>query len=606
MPAASVNEPKPEAPARPARARTPARHFGSLEDLLRAHVAARLEREVPVGDGPVFIYGAGRHTWWLLTRVPEARDLNACAILDDSCDGTRSLDSVPILTPATAMARFGIPRAVVLSTDTWQIPMTAAARKAFGPGCTLVDLYDGLPHGSYARDAIHEVGGALTYGLTSSTERHLHRCGLAMAPYFRRQGVQRVYPSGEGWRTFSIAQGLLEGGIEPVATAANAQATVECGPECAAPVGTDVLGVMSGARPWVDRSSRNGVPARASTGKRTRYLLRHRNGLGDVILSQGILPERIKTEIDPNAHITYATTRSCLFRNGSETTGWCADLVKANPWIDEIIDIDAPCEADLSYTLLSGDLYDHVYDYQAMTVELPPGRTDAKVYLTPEDKALAQRLVSNAKGPTIAVNMSLIGRRFRAWGEERTLELCRRIETQLGGTVVWIGWVPFGPYARPADGDRPLTVREQAALLSACDIHVCGQGGGANLSAAVGTQTLSLTGCHPARREGVAYFGNAYIEDPSRRHVEIYRYFGDLRVLTYADGQEPEWRVCDSETHIDADQYARTLWSGDTPIEALPNVERFHRVWSLSVDDVFGVLAEMVSARRSGRPAPGR
>jgi hypothetical protein len=172
--------------------------------------------------------------------------------------------------------------------------------------------------------------------------------------------------------------------------------------------------------------------------------------------------------------------------------------------------------------------------------------------------------------------------------------------------VVWIGFVDWAGRRRLRDGERALSVREQAAVLAECDIHVTTQGAGANLSAGVGTQTLSLSGCHPCWREGVAYFGNPYIEDPSRRHVEMYRYEREMRVLTYVQERRPAWRTKFGETERDVNAYAHELWDRETPPSKLPAEDRFARVRSLDVEEVAEVLAAMLHARATGRPAPGR
>jgi hypothetical protein len=103
----------------------------------------------------------------------------------------------------------------------------------------------------------------------------------------------------------------------------------------------------------------------------------------------------------------------------------------------------------------------------------------------------------------------------------------------------------------------------------------------------------------------VAYFNNPYIEDPSRRHVELYRYNGDLRVLTYMKERRPEWRVRPGETARDIQAYAHELWDRESPPGKLPREDRFQRVRSLTVEDVAGVLAAMLRGRATGEPAPG-
>ncbi len=605
--AEQVAEPAPQAKPRCVQ---------DLEQLLLEHIERRLADErLLKSAGPIFLFGAGRHTWWLLGRSQAAGRLNITAIIDDAAGGEEEIGGLPVLTLAQGLARFGLPHAVVLSTDAWQATMTKRARAAYGAKTRVVDLYKGLPPGPYLRGEGAYVRG-VERSIMRPTEVCLRRSAAAMAPWMRARGFSRPLLIGRQWQTFAAMQAMREAGLKPALRAAEADCAIVCDEaieragaggaavgEAARGVSGPTLTMRTGERPWFDRSRDGAMKLARPSDERVRIVIRHDNMLGDVILSQGILPERIKTELYPNAHIVFATTRSAASRHGSASTGWCLDLIAENPWIDERVAVEDGGErlrGDLEYFISdSGDVYDHVFDHHAMKVEAPPGRTDARVYLAEADLAVAQRVLDGARRPLVAVNMNLVGDRFRAWGEEKTAHLCRAIEEQVRGTVVWIGWTDWRGYRRLAEGDRPLTVREQAAVLSMCDVHVAAQGAGANLSAAVGRPTLSLTGCHPARREGVAFFNNAYIEDETRRHVELSRYDGRTRVCRGAGEAEPDWAIAPGhqDTSEELFAFARELWDRETPHHRLPDQERFNRVRALELQDVLAVLVEMLSRR---------
>lgn len=590
----------------------------SLGAFLREYVSLRLER-LGLTDrrGPVLIFGAGRHTWWLVRSAPAMADVAVVAILDDAAAPGASILGIPVLTPVEAARRFPSPRAVILSTDAWRDELAARAREVFGDDAPVVDVYEGLPPGPYARDPgpYASTGGAVP--LAEPTEACLRRTVAPLAAYLAARGLRAPHLIGQEWQTFAVQQELGSRGVVVARSAREADCGVVCDarlegsflPALAPGLIGPLLRLRRGERPWIDRSARStGLPPPRSGARGPRIVIRHDNNLGDVTLSQGVLPERIKTELHPDAEIVFATTRSAYSRRGSDTTGWCLDLIRANPWIDRCVASDEAdgVEADVRYTIgASGELYDHVFDHHAMRVELPPGRTDARVHLSEDDRALARRMLGGGRRPRVAVNMNLIAKRFRAWGEEPTAELCARLEDRHGVDIVWIGWLDWAGRRRLAHDGRNLGVREQAAVLAQCDLHVTAQGAGANLSGAVGTQTLSLSGCHPPEREGVAYFANPYVEDPSRRHVEMYRYGDDLRVLTYSERREVDWMIRRGETQDTVWEYEPELWNERTALHMLPDEECYTRVRSLTVDEVESVVAAMLEARRTGRPAPG-
>jgi len=635
--------------------------INTLQSLVGQKVRASLDEAgllgTPLGSaaasGPVFLYGGGRHTWWL-ARAIEAfreREVHVMAVVDDVVRG--QVGPWACMSAADAIGRFGPPRAVIMSTDTHQTAFAARVAEHFGPETVIVDLYKGLPPGPYAKAMSMEV--AVTgVAIETPTRVCLSRRGSAIAPYLINNGLKRAMLIGQPWQTEAVAEGLRSckvaasaGGQESIQIADNVR-EADCAIVCAAELEAlghaaavvpclglngPVLNLHSGSRPWFDRSA-SGRQGQVSAD-RVKIVLRHDHNLGDVILSQGIIPERIKTELYPNAHITFVTSSRAWNRPGSDNTGWAMDAIAANPWIDEVRDAESfgqhswTSGCDLAYRINgSGSVYDHVFDYHAMHAELAPGRTDAKLHLFDGDRELARQVVSAIKngrrGPVIAVNMALAANRARGWGEMKTTDLCQRLERELQAVIVWMGWVDFGPYKRLVDvrassAGRPLSVREQAAVMGACDLHITCQGGGANMSAAVGCQTLALSGLHPAHREGVAYFNNQYIEDSSRWHVELYRYAtpgGDerdeLRVLNYGTRRDVPWRVDatlqDSVRESDAalDRYHDELWNMTTPVDKLPETERYWwRTRDLTVDDVYTTAGQMLEARRKGRTAPG-
>lgn len=598
---------------------------GTLQQLLAAHLRARFA-EADIRDATdLLLFGAGQHTWWLLATVPEALALPMRAVIDSHKTGW--CGPWPVMTPAEAAKRY--PNAtVVLSTDCQQAAMTETLWQSFdskaGRLPAIIDLYTGLPAGPYGKadtgkpQAGHE---AMVRAGAPWFSRTVHRLAAQLSA--NEPGPAKVLLLGQDWQIAAAAEPLQLAGITTTtlpAAATHAVTLDDAFDANRAEIfrfhGTtegafrgQTLSLRRGERPWIDRR----ITSHATVSEKPlRIIIRHDHNLGDVVLSQGILPERIKTELYPRSHITFVTARANWRRPKADDTGWCVDVCQHNPFIDRVVatDLATPelyAEADLHYTINgSGAVYQHVCDFHAQHVELPPGRTDATIHLCDADKALAAEVIEPFRrrgGPCIGVNMGLTLERFRGWGHDKTLELCARIERELGATVVWFGWTDCPPYSRLMHRGRPLSARQQAAVMARCDVHISNQGGGANMSAAVGCPTLALSGLHPCWREGVAYLNNHAIENPAKHHVEIWR-DGDELVTNGLHGTRcVPWSITGSgrgpEDVETITRYERELWGCITPVGELPQSDPWWwRTRNVTVNDVMRTLTAMLE--RSG------
>ena len=594
---------------------------GTLQQFLAAHLHARLS-EADIRDAEnLLLFGAGQHTWWLLATVPEALTLPVRAVIDT--DKVGWCGPWPVITPEDAAKRY--PNAtIVLSTDCHQAVMSETLRQTFtctaGHAPTLINLYTGLPPGPYGKaDAgqPHPGHEAMVRGSALWLSRTIQR----LAPHLQTPAPKpvKVLLLGQSWQVAAAAEPLRLAGIATTTSAADATHAVTLDdafdanrPAVFAFTGRDAAkftgqtpSLRNGERPWVDRRITSHTTL---SDKPLRIVLRHDQYLGDVVLSQGILPERIKTELYPRSHITFVTARTNWRRPEADDTGWCVDICRHNPFIDKIVATDQATEelyahADLHYTINgSGALYQHVCDFHAQHVELPPGRTDATIHLSDDDRSLSSEVIepfTRSGGPCIGVNMGLTLERFRGWGHNKTLELCARIERELGGTVVWFGWTDCGPYTRLMRHSKPLSARQQAAVMARCDVHISNQGGGANMSAAVGCPTLALSGLHPCWREGVAYLNNHAIDNPAKHHVEIWRSGDELVTNGLGGTRRVPWSIVPPEHGREnvelITRHEHELWGCITPVSELPRSEPWWwRTRDVTVDDVVRTLIAML------------
>lgn len=651
-----------------------------LHALLTTHIRTQLALH-DIGtpatkDGParpIMLVGAGQHTWWLLAAVPEILNLPVAAVIDDAVTGW--CGPWPVMTTAKAAAS-GTAHTLILSTDLHQHSMTQRIEQVWRTAAAgvskrqeraaiprIVDLYRGLPAGPYAKFGIGpQAPGTqpMTRGSTTWLARCCDRIGAFLCAQSSAKPGAQLLLLGQPWQIAAAAAALAAHHVQTTQRAEHATLAItldeslEPPPSiarCPKPAGFtgDWLNLRRGERPWFSRAIACGRPAaRTITPRKMRIVLRHDHNLGDVVLSSGILPERIKHELYPDCHLTFVTSSKNWRRPQTDDTGWCADLCRHNPFIDRLVALEDFSASDLDGADLvltidgSGGVFDHVVDYHARHVELPPGPTVPRIYLSPEDAALAARVIDKLRarnrrtGPLVGVNMGLVADRVRGWGREKTLAMCAALEQEHRATVVWLGWQGFAGYERlrDPDGARVLSAREQAAVMACCDLHIANQGGGANMSAAVGCPTLALCGLHPRYRESLALFCNPFVAESQRKHIEIWRQWepaaeGGLSVLhvrglderevsTLAqtpllgkrlrtrDDRDEEWSIrtavpvgadpAGADSPALVDRYATELWQCLTPAAELPKEESWwRRTAELTLEDVMLVAKVMLS-----------
>lgn len=578
--------------------------------------------------GPLLLFGAGAHTARLvpdgLAAPPALAGRPIEALLDDQPPAEHPF-GLPVLTPEHAAARWPEPAGIILSTDTHQPAMTRRARELFGPRIPIVDIYDGMAPGPYLRP----TPSTAPVGLTADdhpTATCVRRALEPVTAELERRAVRRIAIDAPQRHRSVIADALRARGFTTTPRPEDADAEIafdafrgDPGPP-PHPGAPRRVHLWSGHRPWIDRRGARSEPPEPGRASGERTLLFLPNALGDVVLAQGVLPKRIKTELDPDRRITFATCSAFEHRPGSAGTGWSPALCAHNPWIDEVIAIEpgprriaetwaelAP-RFDSAYWLnqFPSDTF-HMHDHLAMAAELGPGRTDAEIHLSDDDRALAGGITRALPRPLVGINANLLAPRIRGgWSEAAVAELCARTQHELGATVLWFGASGFGPYPRLAAPDgRALNVREQAAVMARCDVHVAVQGGGANLSGAVGCQTLCLTGVHPPCRESVALHHNPSIDDPSRFHVELSMEGRGPRATTRTGGDAHAWSLHGDPRRAATDRelalhspYVR----GQSPDYTDPPFQAGRRVMDLSPSDVLAALEAMLRCRRTGEP----
>lgn len=279
-----------------------------------------------------------------------------------------------------------------------------------------------------------------------------------------------------------------------------------------------------------------------------RFLIRHVGNMGDMVFFVPPVLEVLKKKF-PDCHITFVTAwgfKDKYGRYGNRNQGgFCISLMMHNPFIDTLVHFHH------SKTSLNGDIcieegrriptwsskyyeqqkmskaYDAVYelDVGIKQDENPMVRmfheikmtelyyTNYKLYLSPADKIVAKEVMKNYGYPRIALLEGLEGKTTRGWNTDRISELEQAIQKKYGVRPIWFG----AKYQHEYHG-RPLTLRENIATLTYCDMAVGVLSGPLHFAASVELPVLTLFCDQPVHRADPAFFLNEYIQDDAKKH----------------------------------------------------------------------------------------
>lgn len=303
-----------------------------------------------------------------------------------------------------------------------------------------------------------------------------------------------------------------------------------------------------------------------------RFLIKHVGNMGDLVF---IVPPVLETlkKVYPNCHITFVTAwgfktvrRTLPFFQKKELwgqrnqSGFCIALLMTNPNIDQLVHFHS------SKTALDGSLcieegrsfptwsdsyykqqkdsgeYDDVFELDfGIGVEDNPIKrayeicglpqetySNYRLHITEDDIRIARKVMENMPRPRIVLLEGIESDTSRGWDPQKVAELETHIKKVYGSEPIW-----FGAKHVPRYQGRPLTLRQNIATLTFCDVAIGVLSGPMHFAAAVGLPTICLYGDHPVHRAAPAYFLNEYINDINKQHRTILgpTSYDDLRIL---------------------------------------------------------------------------
>lgn len=283
-----------------------------------------------------------------------------------------------------------------------------------------------------------------------------------------------------------------------------------------------------------------------------RFLVKHVGNMGDMIF---FIPPALATlkKKYPDSHITLVTAWGFKDKRGRygkrNQGGFCISLMMTNPHIDQLVQWHdtklslegAICEEEgrafptwnakyyeeqkksgnydgvfeLDFGLaISDDPIQKVYERLGMPNE---HYSDYKLYLTEQDREVAHYIIENYPRPRIVLLESLQGPTTRHWDPGKIPALAAAIKKKYNVTPIW-----FGARFTPEYHGRQLTLRENIALLTECDVAIGPLSGSLHMAAAVGLPTLTLYCDHPLHRAAPNYFLNSYISNEKKKHRTLW------------------------------------------------------------------------------------
>lgn len=139
--------------------------------------------------------------------------------------------------------------------------------------------------------------------------------------------------------------------------------------------------------------------------------------------------------------------------------------------------------------------------------------SDYKIYFTASDREVAQAVMINLNRPRIVLLEGLSSVTTRGWDPQKVNKLRARIRKDYNTEPIM-----FGASDIPYYQGRQLSLRENIARLSICDVGVGVMSGALHFAAAAGLPTITLYCDSPLRRTAPAYFLNSYRTNKGKEH----------------------------------------------------------------------------------------
>jgi hypothetical protein len=334
--------------------------------------------------------------------------------------------------------------------------------------------------------------------------------------------------------------------------------------------------------------------------------------MGDVVFFIPPILESLKRHY-PDSHITFVTAWGFKNKRGvwgkRNQDGHCLALLMTNPHINQLVhwhDTKLSLEGNIcieegkhfpTWNTQYFEQQKKSGDYQLVAeldCGIPPDKnpmpilyqlvglpeenyTNYKLYLTPSDLEVASYIIAKAPHPRIVLLEGIENQNTRGWDPSKIPHLTSAIKKKYHVNPIW-----FGSRHIPEFQGRPLTLKENIATLTYCNVGIGVMAGATHFAAAVGLPTLTLFADMPLERGAPAYFLNSYIKNSKSWHRTLLG--PNLPPWYLLKGNSPPPQLTPPETS--SQKFKQWLLPGRQSTKSAIAV--------LTVDEVMSVLAEMV------------
>jgi len=309
-----------------------------------------------------------------------------------------------------------------------------------------------------------------------------------------------------------------------------------------------------------------------------RFLVRHLGNMGDMVFIVPPVLAALKKE-HPNCHITFITSWGYKDKQGRwgkrNQGGHSLHLMMHDPNIDQLIhwhdtalSLDATiCHEDgMSFPTWNRQYYEsHQSDFdQVVALDFGLSAHDNPVtkafsiaglseehlpsyqlHLSKQDLSVAKAVMADYLSPRIVLLESLVSPSTRSWDPEKLKPLISAIRNKYHTDPIL-----FGASNTPYYHGKPLTLRQNIATLTLCDVGIGVLSGPLHFAVAVGLPTITLFCEHPIHRAAPAYFNN--LSNTKNKHRTLLGPTGpdmnllkgdiDTLSLTPAERVTQQWR----------------------------------------------------------------
>lgn len=242
---------------------------------------------------------------------------------------------------------------------------------------------------------------------------------------------------------------------------------------------------------------------------------RRLGGIGDVLMTTPLL-KAIKVAI-PNCHLIYATDLKY-------SQGALGDIIKHNPYVDELIDFHTANDAQYDYAVditatgldkeIPGTIPPNRIDMFADAVGIDISADPVPIYtINQEERKWAEDFLKESKGKKLIAIQTRSNDARRTWPQDHVEELIKLLAQEKDYHILIFDWGNTVDRWKALEAENVQLIADielvkVASLIDKCDIVVCPDSGILHLAGALQKKIVTIFGPIPPESR-INYYVNA-------------------------------------------------------------------------------------------------